>query len=76
VAPATEVAAAAAATDQPVESKWVQCNKCSKWRSLPGEVNTDALPNEWYCENNAWDAARNSCSAPEETASTQEVSWS
>lgn len=33
---------------QVVEEKWVQCDRCKKWRELPGFVDTNALPEQWY----------------------------
>jgi hypothetical protein len=36
---------------------WVQCDACMKWRRVPWNVNTDDLPDEWYCKDNFWDAA-------------------
>ena len=30
------------------EEKWVQCDRCTKWRRLPGFVDVDALPEQWY----------------------------
>jgi len=47
---------------------WVQCDACSKWRVLPASVDVDALPKNWYCKFNVYDALRNSCEAAEQTA--------
>ncbi|OIW02611.1 hypothetical protein TanjilG_24062 [Lupinus angustifolius] len=41
---------------------WAQCDDCSKWRRVPGNV----LPPKWTCFDNDWDASRSSCSTPEE----------
>ncbi|KEP63190.1 UNVERIFIED_CONTAM: CW-type Zinc Finger protein [Hammondia hammondi] len=50
--------------------RWVQCDKCDKWRRLPGCTDTEyaalmANP-RWQCNKNRWDQARASCAAPEE----------
>lgn len=43
--------------------QWAQCDNCSKWRRLPGDI---LLPPKWSCTDNAWDHSRCFCSAPEE----------
>ena len=50
------------------ETMWVGCDVCGKWRKLPPGVK---LPEEkanakWQCNQNQWDAERNTCDAPEE----------
>ena len=47
-------------------AEWVICDRCDKWRKLPGPVPSRRLPDKWYCEMNTWDLRYNSCSAPEE----------
>ena len=39
---------------------WVCCDKCSKWRRLPGTTDPKRLPRRWYCSMNP-DNAFNSC---------------
>jgi hypothetical protein len=51
-----------------VPSQWVQCDKCTKWRSIPGNVDMDTLPEQWYCSMNKWDSSRRSCSVKEQEA--------
>ena len=51
----------------------MQCDRCQKWRRVPGSVDVEALPEQWYCEMNQWDARHNSCHAPEETEEAGEV---
>lgn len=53
-------------------SQWVQCDKCTKWRSIPGSVDMDTLPEQWYCSMNKWDSSRRSCTVKEETATADE----
>uniref|UniRef100_A0A5B7B308 Putative B3 domain-containing transcription repressor VAL2-like isoform X1 n=1 Tax=Davidia involucrata TaxID=16924 RepID=A0A5B7B308_DAVIN len=45
------------------QEQWVQCDSCSKWRRLPGDI---LLPSKWTCPDNVWDQSRCSCSAPDE----------
>lgn len=54
--------------DDEVDGEWVQCDKCSKWRILPTNVQTSDLPKHWYCEMNVYDPERSVCDAPEQTA--------
>lgn len=49
-----------------VEMRWVQCDKCLKWRRIPTSISDQELSGEWTCSMNKWDLKRNSCSAPEE----------
>ncbi len=59
-------AAAEIALSQPISIvQWVQCDECSKWRSIPAYVDSDALPDQWFCEMNEWDSERNHCGAAE-----------
>ncbi|XP_021766999.1 B3 domain-containing transcription repressor VAL2-like [Chenopodium quinoa] len=46
-----------------VVEQWAQCDNCSKWWRLPGDI---LLPPKWTCADNAWDQSRCFCSAPEE----------
>ncbi len=46
--------------------KWVQCDECEKWRKIPGDVNVDALPEQWSCSLNEWDKKHSNCDATEE----------
>jgi hypothetical protein len=53
-------------TQGSVEPIWVQCNICDKWRSLPGAVDPNSLPDIWTCNLNVYDPTRQSCEATEE----------
>mmetsp|Transcript_24324 Transcript_24324/g.55434 ORF Transcript_24324/g.55434 Transcript_24324/m.55434 type:complete len:565 (-) Transcript_24324:177-1871(-) len=53
--------------DDEQEAKWVQCDNCQKWRLLPKFVDTDKLPEHWFCELNIYDPERNNCDAPEQS---------
>lgn len=46
--------------------KWVQCDKCLKWRRIPASISDRELEGEWECKMNKWDLKRNSCLAEEE----------
>ncbi len=37
-----------------VQDQWVMCDKCTKWRRVPPEINAYALPKVWYCHMNTW----------------------
>ncbi|KAF8822836.1 CW-type Zinc Finger protein [Cardiosporidium cionae] len=51
-------------------NRWVQCDKCDKWRRLPGctdeEYEAIEADDRWECSMNKWDLVRASCSSPEE----------
>jgi CW-type Zinc Finger len=46
---------------------WVQCDNCSKWRLLMGEVSDENIPDVWQCSMNLTDAENNRCAASEKT---------
>ncbi|OQR92489.1 hypothetical protein THRCLA_22383 [Thraustotheca clavata] len=48
------------------EAKWVQCDSCRKWRTVPQELDLEAMPEKWYCRMNHWDKMYASCDVPEE----------
>ncbi|KAG1692996.1 hypothetical protein DVH05_024032 [Phytophthora capsici] len=52
--------------DEGNEAKWVQCDSCKKWRTVPRDFNLDAMPKHWYCNMNTWDDRFASCSVAEE----------
>ncbi|CAK4723152.1 unnamed protein product, partial [Aphanomyces euteiches] len=39
------------------EAKWVQCDRCKKWRTVPEDVDLDKISQTaWYCTMNSWDS--------------------
>ncbi|PKA52415.1 B3 domain-containing protein [Apostasia shenzhenica] len=52
--------------DGDVNSRWGQCEDCSKWRKLPLDA---LLRHRWTCSDNKWDSDRSSCSDPQEISS-------
>lgn len=44
--------------------RWVQCEKCQKWRVVPDDAQ---IPEHWFCSDNKWDPKRASCEAPEQS---------
>ncbi|KAF0722924.1 hypothetical protein Ae201684_018001 [Aphanomyces euteiches] len=49
------------------EAKWVQCDRCKKWRTVPEDVDLDKISQTaWYCTMNSWDSKYASCDVAEE----------
>ncbi|XP_067117197.1 MORC family CW-type zinc finger protein 3a [Osmerus mordax] len=48
------------------DQNWVQCNKCLKWRKLPDGIDSDRLPDVWYCIMNPDPQYRN-CAVDQES---------
>ncbi len=44
--------------------QWIACDKCDKWRTVPGFVDLSSF-SSWNCEMNEWDAEHSKCDAPE-----------
>eukprot|EP00898_Chlorokybus_atmophyticus_P006721 jgi/Chlat1/704/Chrsp104S01209 len=55
-------------SDDEDQEKWVQCEKCNKWRQLPSHVHHKDLPGVWHCALNTWDETEASCNVPERSA--------
>ena len=55
-----------------VEDRWVQCDRCSKWRRVTDE-HADISQEKWFCEMNTWDPARANCQAEEENSEDDDV---
>jgi hypothetical protein len=49
-------------------STWVQCEnpECMKWRKIPWHVDVDLFPEKFFCKDNKWNQAANSCDFPED----------
>ncbi|CAH0479832.1 unnamed protein product [Peronospora belbahrii] len=52
------------------EAKWVQCDSCKKWRTVPRDFDLDTMPKHWYCNMNTWDERYASCAVAEEVVKT------
>uniref|UniRef100_K3WJK3 PHD-type domain-containing protein n=1 Tax=Globisporangium ultimum (strain ATCC 200006 / CBS 805.95 / DAOM BR144) TaxID=431595 RepID=K3WJK3_GLOUD len=48
------------------EAKWVQCDSCKKWRTVPKDIDLNSMPERWYCKMNTWDSVYASCAVAEE----------
>jgi hypothetical protein len=48
VAPIPETPSLAAV----LKAQWVACDKCGKWRRIPGDVDLSSLPEQWFCTMN------------------------
>ncbi|KAG4928579.1 hypothetical protein JHK84_054132 [Glycine max] len=49
-----------------MDDKWVQCDRCQKWRLLPVGTNLDSLPEKWLCSMLDWLPDMNRCSFSED----------
>ncbi|TSU63004.1 Protein dopey-2 [Bagarius yarrelli] len=47
------------------DQNWVQCDACSQWRKLPDGIDTELLPDKWFCYMNP-DPQFRSCAVEEE----------
>ncbi|ETO23687.1 mastermind [Reticulomyxa filosa] len=53
--------------------KWIQCDRCFKWRRIPNTVSDEELGEKaWYCELNLWDPLHNACEKKEEAYDANE----
>lgn len=50
------------------EAKWVQCDNCKKWRTVPQDFDLSTMPERWYCHMNTWNTDFASCEVAEEDA--------
>ena len=44
----------------------MQCESCSKWRSVPPHIVDEGLPDSWVCSMNTWEVAFAKCIVEEE----------
>jgi hypothetical protein len=56
-----------ASPSQAPSDEWVSCDTCNKWRRLPPSVKASDLPDQFFCNMNAWNH-ENTCAVAEETA--------
>jgi hypothetical protein len=35
-----------------LKAQWVACDKCGKWRRIPGDIDLSTLPEQWFCTMN------------------------
>ncbi|XP_067459824.1 MORC family CW-type zinc finger protein 3a isoform X1 [Thunnus thynnus] len=47
------------------DQNWVQCDNCLRWRKLPDGIDTNKLPDKWFCQLNP-DPQFRSCQVEEE----------
>ena len=45
---------------------WVQCEGCHKWRRVAWHVDSENLPDPWYCNMNDWDPEKSNCDTPQD----------
>nr|XP_055071247.1 MORC family CW-type zinc finger protein 3a [Misgurnus anguillicaudatus] len=55
------------------DQNWVQCDDCQKWRKLPDGIDTDKLPEKWFCRMNPVTEYRG-CDKPEEAEDSEDES--
>ena len=51
----------------PQRDNWVQCEDCSKWRTLPPSSRRQRIHGRWDCSTNNWNKSLATCDAPEES---------
>ena len=73
VDPTTPRAEDRSVTPAVTSDQWVQCDKCSKWRRVPFDVDVDQLPKVWYCHMNTWAVQYAKCGVVQEKT-TKKVS--
>ena len=62
-----EIPAEDLAKNAEIEIKWVQCDRCDKWRILPLGADMPTSKGVWHCVMNIHDHLRSTCDAPEQT---------
>ncbi|KAL3849783.1 hypothetical protein ACJIZ3_011665 [Penstemon smallii] len=53
-------------TIQKDKEDWVLCEKCTKWRLLPLDIDPESLPKKWVCRMLSWLPGMNRCNIPED----------
>lgn len=50
-----------------IPTSWIQCEDCRKWRRVPWNIDAEALPDMWYCQDNTWDEpSKTNCDAEQD----------
>jgi len=49
-----------------IPTAWVQCEGCRKWRRVPWHIDSESLPDAWYCRDNTWEVEKASCEAEQD----------
>ncbi|XDV30371.1 hypothetical protein PO909_033305 [Leuciscus waleckii] len=57
------------------DQNWAQCDDCLKWRKLPDGIDTNKLPEKWFCRLNP-DPQFRRCEEPEEAEDSEDESSS
>ncbi|KAK7154228.1 hypothetical protein R3I94_007552 [Phoxinus phoxinus] len=55
------------------DQNWAQCDNCLKWRKLPDGIDTNKLPEKWFCRLNP-DPQFRRCEEPEEAEDSEDES--
>jgi hypothetical protein len=58
----------------PLPVNWVQCNRCKKWRKVPGQIDISVFPEKWFCHFNRWAPQYASCNVKQEEDDSNENS--
>ena len=49
-----------------IPTAWVSCEACRKWRRVAWHIDSESLPDEWYCKDNTWEIEKASCDAEQD----------
>nr|XP_023697729.1 MORC family CW-type zinc finger protein 3-like isoform X1 [Paramormyrops kingsleyae] len=53
------------------DQNWVQCDNCQRWRRLPDGIDSNLLPDEWFCYMNP-DPQYRSCQVEQEPVDSED----
>jgi hypothetical protein len=54
--------------DEDAGPEWAQCDRCTKWRVLPVDVESELLPDVWVCKDASSWRPGTSCATPQDKA--------